>query len=262
MDLIIGSGSQLTSYFDSNNTKIISSRNVDEDYEGYDKVILTFAEQRTFLDLKEEDFTKVNVNYTSKIIDSLYSKNKKIIVFGTSELWNDYEGPININLPFKFKYSPYIKSKELLVNTVREKKSKGLWDNVHIIHPFNFNTPHRHTGFFFGKIFHSIINRSSINVGNLDIYRDIIHPKLIIEELKIMDSDILLGSGISTNVREFVSKLYKHYGMDYKDFVVENERIYSPHFGKSFWSDTKKTYTNLINDTIVDINNFMIKNNL
>jgi len=251
MDLIIGHTSQLVPYFD--NIELISSRNFNDKVSGYDKVILTFAEQRTFLDLDESEFVDVNVEYTSKVIDLVSPYNKKVLIFGSSELWNNHDGPISIDTPFDYRYSPYIKSKELLTQRLKEKRLKGEWDNVYILHPFNFNTPYRNKGFLFGKIFDSITTQKQITVGDVNINRDIIHPKVIMGVIDNIDKDCIVGSGQLTNIREFTKNLYKHYNMKYEDFVTENISSYSPHNDKKFWLDTDIIYTNLLSDTIIDI---------
>lgn len=262
MDLVIGSSSQLVHYFDSTKTEFVSSRNFTKKMIGYDNVILTFAEQRTFLKLDENEFIDINVNYTSKIIDLLSPINKKIIVFGTSELWNNNEGPISIDKKFNYKYSPYVYSKELLVNKITEKKLKGEWENVFILHPFNFNTPYRNGGFLFGKIFDSIINKNKILVGDVNISRDIVHPKVIVEKINKIKEDCIVGSGMLTNIKDFMIKLFKNYNMDYDEFVTENINSYSQHKNKNFWLDTNELYTNIFADTIIDIENYKLKNGI
>jgi nucleoside-diphosphate-sugar epimerase len=262
MDLIIGNTSQLTHYFNDDKTELVSSRNFTINAEGYDNVILTFAEQRTFLNLDESEFIDVNVNYTSKLINLLSSVNKKIIVFGTSELWNNCQGPISIDTKFNYNYSPYVYSKELLSNKIAEKKLKGEWENVFILHPFNFNSPYRNKGFLFGKIFDSIINKNKITVGDININRDIIHPRLIVDQINKINNDCIVGSGGLTNVKDFIIKLFENYGMDYYDFVEENITTHSHHKDKNFWLNLDNPYTNLFNDTIIDIENYKIKNNI
>ena len=90
-------------------------------------------------------------------------------------------------------------------------------------------------------------------MGNIDISRDIIHPKLIKEKIDNIDKDCIVGSGQLTNMKEFTKNLYEHYGMKYEDFVTENITSYSPHDGKKFWFSTDIKYTNLLSDTIIDI---------
>jgi nucleoside-diphosphate-sugar epimerase len=254
MNLVIGNTSQLGKEFPSYCLKI-SSRNIDTSkIRCFDKIFITFAEQRTFnLDISENDLIKVNVDYTKQIIDEIYLHNKQIIIYGTCELWNAYDGPINLNHTVYYKYSPYIKSKAILYNLLLENRSVGKWLNVNIIHPVNFNSVNRRDGFLFAKIFNSIINKQKINVGDLNICRDIIHPKYLVEESLKCDSDMIIGSGYATNIRDFVGELYNAFDLDYNEYVKENIEIDSPHIGNVFWCETEKKYYDLKKDTINDI---------
>jgi nucleoside-diphosphate-sugar epimerase len=146
-NLIIGSTSQLSKYFPENYEKI-SSRNINVDQikkGGYDSVYILFAEQRTFLNEDEKFFNDTNVFLTLKIINQIKNYVKKIVVYSTSELWNNYDGKVFLTDKYDYNYTPYIKSKEILCNTINENKDQ--YENVHIIYPFNFNSPYRKDGF-------------------------------------------------------------------------------------------------------------------
>ena len=108
--IIIGSTSQLSKYFPSNYERI-SSRNIDLDKikKGeYDSVYILFAEQRTFLNEDEGFFIDVNVNYTLKIINEIKNYVRRIIIYSTSELWNNYDGKIFVGDKYDYNYTPYI----------------------------------------------------------------------------------------------------------------------------------------------------------
>jgi len=256
MNLVIGDTSQLGISFPENFVKI-SSRNIDvSKINGYDVVYIAFAEQRTFNNLlTEKDFLDINVFYTSKIIESIYKKNKKIIIYGTFELWNGHNGPVTLETSIKYNYSPYIKSKEILYNLLLDKRSKREWENVFIIHPTNFNSTNRKKGFLFSKIFNSIINNVKIEVGDLDIKRDIIHTNYLIDNSIECDRDMIVAAGFVTNIKEYVKKLYFLNNLNYNDLVTEKIDNISPHKNNYFWLDTKNKYNNLIQDTINDIQN-------
>ena len=254
-DLIIGSTSQLANYFPEN-IRRISSRNIklDEFENKYNNIYITFAEQRTFkTNLTENDFIDINVHYTNKIINELYTKCKKIIIYGTAELWNAHEGPININTEIKYHYNPYIKSKEVLNNLVLEKRNKEKWKNVIIIHPVNYNSIGRKKGFLFYKIFESILKKKKITVGDLDIDRDIIHAKYLAQKSLSCKNDSIIGSGYTTNIREFVITLYSEFGLNYFNYVEEVIKLQSPHKNNSFWLETSEKYFDLLKDTIDDM---------
>ena len=119
-NLIIGNTAQLNYYFPKDYFRI-SSRDINfNDFKNkkIDSVYILFAEQRTFLKEGEDFFIKTNVDYTLKVVDFFKEISNKVVVYSTSELWNDHEGEIDVNLKFKYNYSPYIKSKEVLSDII------------------------------------------------------------------------------------------------------------------------------------------------
>lgn len=257
-NLIIGNTSQISSFFPLTYERI-SSRNIDFHKfvnERYDRVYITFAEQRTFdKNLSENDFLSINVDLTSKVIDFFSKISNKVIVYGTAELWNNHNGSININTTINYKYSPYVKSKEVLYELILNKKSIGNWNNVVILHSFNFNSLQRKSGFLFYKIFNSLINNEIANVGDLNINRDIIHPKYLVSKSLLVNEDCIIGSGKLTNVDSFISDLFQYYMKDYKEFIISDKSLSSNHVGNQFWLETNDIYDNLLNDTVEEINN-------
>jgi len=251
MNLVIGNTSQLSDFFPDDYKKI-SSRNLTfNDKNMYDTVYLTFAEQRTFnTSLTENDFIDVNVDYTSKVINYFSTISKKIVIYGTAELWNNSAGAINLSSDINYKYSPYIKSKEILHNVLINNRLNNKWENVIIIHPFNFNSLGRKEGFLFYKIFDSILNNKIINVGCLNINRDIIHPKYLVSKSLIAENDSIVGSGKLTNVRNFIEELYSYFNKQLDYFLIEDKNAYSNHKNNEFWLNTIDIYQNLLQDTV------------
>jgi len=254
MNIVVGDTSQLAYFFPDNFIKI-SSRNINIGNQNFDTVYLTFAEQRTFnKNLSESDFIEINVNYTTKVINELLDKSKKIIIYGTAELWNNHDGAIDINSKIDYKYSFYVKSKELLYEKLLENRQKSLWHNVFIIHPFNFNSLKRKEGFLFHKIYDSLINNKINNVGYLDINRDIIHTSFLAKQSLICNEDCLVGSGKLTNIKNFITNLFGKFNKHYEDFLIEDKNAFSFHKGNEFYLKSNIIYNNLLNDTIYEIN--------
>lgn len=254
MNLVIGNNSQLSAYFPAEFQKI-SSRNIIESslMDKYDTAFITFAEQRTFdSSLKESDFVEVNVDYTSNIVDLLEKKSQRIILYGTAELWNNCSGPISIDTKIDYKYSPYVKSKEILWDLIRERRISGRWENVSIIHPFNFNSTHRREGFLFHKIFDSILNKTKNEIGNINIERDIIHPVLLAEKSLSCKEDMLVGSGKAINVRDFIVSLFECMEMRFEDYIIERDAS-SRHHGNTFWLKSESIYDGLLKDTLYEL---------
>ena len=257
--LVIGNTSQLSYYFPKNYEKI-SSRNIDVEkirLGGYESVYILFAEQRTFLNETEKFFTDINVTVTLNLIDSIKDFVKKVIIYSTSELWNNCEGKVFVSDDYNFNYTPYIKSKEILCNCINEKKE--LYNNVHIIYPFNFNTPYRKTGFLFSKIFDSLINKTTNFIGDINFERDLIHPYSIVQESITTRSDKLIGCGELINIENFVSDLFNIHNMNYKDYLVKNNNQNLPNTRKNYLSGIGySNYKELLKLTNKDIYEYKI----
>jgi len=221
-NLVIGNTSQLSNYFPIGYERI-SSRDVNfDDYKdkNYDRVFICFSEQRTFIKDNKNLFYDINVDYTISIILFFRKISNKVIIYGTSELWNKCNGPINITVPMNYNETPYIDSKRKMVETIKKLDMP----NVIIIHPYNFNSIYRKEGFLFWKIFDSILYDKKIEIGNTYFYRDLVHPKYIVEQSIGAEEDMLVGSGRLMFVNDFIKDLYYGSRMEYSYFVTENSK--------------------------------------
>jgi nucleoside-diphosphate-sugar epimerase len=253
-NLIIGDTSQLNFYF-PNEYHRISSRNIDLDsiiQIKYDTIFILFAEQRTFLNETEKFFTDINFNYTIKIIDEIKNYCNRIVVYSTSELWNNYNKEVLVTDTFNYNYTPYIKSKEILSNYINEHKPE--YSNVHIIYPFNFNSPYRKSGFLFSKIFDSLINKNINSVGDLNFYRDLIHPSIIVRESITTHSDLLIGGGELIHVESFVKELFSISNIDFNNYIHFKNENNLNNIRKNYFSGIKySNYKELLKLTLYDI---------
>jgi nucleoside-diphosphate-sugar epimerase len=259
MNLLIGDTSQLSFYFPEEFDRI-SSRNINYDNiikKKYDKIFILFAEQRTFLNESEDFFTNVNVKYTLSVIDKIKDYCNQIIIYSTSELWNSYDGEVSVDMKYNYGYSPYIKSKEILSNYINEYRDK--YHNITIIYPFNFNSPNRNGGFLFGKIFESIIKKEKISVGNLNFYRDLIHPSIIVKNSLTTQKDLLIGSGELISIQKFIKDLYTISNLNYIDYISFNETNNLQNIRKNYFSKIKySNYEELLNLTYYDTKKYNI----
>lgn len=260
-NLVIGNTSQLAYYFPKNYIKI-SSRDIDDNFlknNKWENVHICFAEQRTFLandDNYKNLFFETNVFLVKKIISNLNAK--KIFYYSTAELWNNSCGPITLNTPFNFIMNNYTNSKYEITEVLKNKKQ---YPNVSIIYPFNFNSIYRKNGYLFSKIFHSILNKVKIEIGDTHYYRDIVHPKIIIDcvlKHDIIQQDMIIGSGRLTNINGFIKKLYKKMDLNYSDFIIEKFEKPSTYRKNIFYNSTElKEYDEnyVLNQTIKELKN-------
>jgi hypothetical protein len=256
-NLVIGNTSQLSKYFPEDYVKL-SSRNIDKKFiqnKIWDRIFLCFGESRKFI--KDDSLhDKINFEYTLDLIHFLLPYAKNIVIYSTCELWNKYYGSIDLNTPFSFYETNYIKSKFKLTNHVL---NNDFYKKVIIIFPFNFNSIYRSQDFLFGKIFNSIINKSKIEIGNTYFHRDIIHPSYVVEQSILSENNLIVGSGRLIFVNDFIRDLYSAFGMNYNDFVVEKFDFYNEYETRNeYYLKSKKslyTYNTLLNETINDIKN-------
>ena len=256
-NLVIGNTSQLSMYFPEEYVKI-SSRNIDKSFiqnKMWNRIFLCFGESRKFI--KDEHLhNKINFDYTTKLIDFLLPHANKIVVYSTCELWNKCSGPIDLETPFNFFETNYIKSKFKLTNHILNSEVSN---KVIIIFPFNFNSIYRSQNFLFGKIFNSIINKTKIEIGNTYFNRDIIHPKCVVDKSITTENNLIVGSGRLVFVNDFIRDLYSNFNMDYDDYVSEKFDYYNEYETRNeYYLKSKKylySYNNLLKETINDIKN-------
>jgi nucleoside-diphosphate-sugar epimerase len=265
-NLVIGNTSQQSYYYPDDYIKI-SSRNVDFNYlreNSWDSVYITFAEQRVYDD--NINYFNTNYIYTLKIIENLIQNSNKIVVFLSCELWNNYAGQIDLTMNFSFKpklsgFTEYLLIKKMLHNEIKKRRQENnLYNNVIMIHPFNFNSVYRSEYFLFGKIFNSIINKKKIEIGNTYYYRDIIHTKYLVSRVIESKEDEIIGSGRLYYVNDFIRDLYKYFDMNYNEYIIEDVKI-TNNSEKLYYSYQEKIYTYdmLLNDTIEDLKNKIVK---
>ena len=256
-NLVIGNTSQLAYYFPDDYEKV-SSRNLDTNLyrdKFYNRVFLTFAENRVNEIHDLEAYIKINTELTIKLATFFSERANFVIVYGSCELWNNYTGAVSINDEFVYDlsgpYFSYCFSKERLNHRIHILNLK----NVLVLHPFNFNSPYRKPNFLFNKIFYSLKNKKPIEIGDTYFYRDIVHPKYVVERSMQAVEDEIVGSGRLTFVNDFIRELYTKSGLKYEDYVIENFDNRKDAKKNFLYLESKEIkYNNLLQDTLNDLN--------
>ena len=258
-NLVIGNTSQLSYYFPNEYEKI-SSRDINFDLikkKKYESIYLLFAEQRTFINESLDFFKDINFDYTINVINELLDVCDRIVVYSTSELWNNYDGCVSITDPYDYTETPYIKSKEILCNFINNNRDK--YKKVVIIYPFNFNSPYRKDGFLFGKIYKSLLNNEKISIGDVDFNRDITHPKIVVNKSINTSKDMIVGSGELFNVKKFINDVFNMCDKNFDDyFLIEHK--YSLKNKRIGYYSCEKTlnYNQLIELTVNELYEYKI----
>jgi hypothetical protein len=213
-NLIIGKNSQLSYFLDG---IPVSSREIPYDFikkNKWNRIYLCFAEQRTFVETST-DFDKVNYNLTAKLVDDLYDYCEEFVFYSTTLLWSGYKQKYDIDLPFLYKETEYLSSKEKITNYLKNI------DKVTIHYPCNFNSKYRKEGFLFSSLYDMILNKNKVNVKCLNFEKEVVHASYIAEKSKNTFSDSILAPGYSVNIRNIFSEICDRVGVCMNDFITE-----------------------------------------
>jgi len=120
--------------------------------------------------------------------------------------------------------------------TVNYRESYGVHASCGIL--FNHESPRRGETFVtrkitraVGKIYHGL--QKKLYLGNLNSYRDWGFAGDYVEAMWMMlqqesPDDYVIATGKMISVMEFCEKAFSHYAMNYKDYVVIDEKYYRP----------------------------------
>jgi GDPmannose 4,6-dehydratase len=180
-----------------------------------------------------------NINGTHHILSSLKEivPSCRFYFAASSEMFgNTEESPQNENTTFKPR-SAYGISKLTGYHLVRNyRETYGIFAVNGIL--FNHESPRRGFEFVTRKISSHAARiklglAKELRLGNLDAKRDWGHAKDYVKAMWMMlhtDSpeDYVVGTGESHSVREFAKTAFDYLGLDYKEFVIEDQNYYRP----------------------------------
>ena len=156
---------------------------------------------------------------------------------GSSESFGDVgSNAANELTPFHPR-SPYAVSKasaHWLVNNYRE--AYQIFACTGIL--FNHESPLRPQRFVTRKIIETTMriangSEEKLQLGRLDISRDWGWAPEYVEAMWLMlqqdePDDYVIATGETNSLEDFVSSAFQHYGLDWKDHVVQNEEFFRP----------------------------------
>lgn len=154
----------------------------------------------------------------------------------TSELFGSTPPPQNEDSAFRPR-SPYAASKLMAYwSTVNYREAFGVQATNGIL--FNHESPRRGETFVTRKITRAVAaikqgRQEKLYLGNLEAVRDWGYAKEYVESMWMMlqqdqPSDYVVATGVGATVRDFAQVAFAHAGLDWKDFVVEDERYRRP----------------------------------
>ena len=145
--------------------------------------------------------------------------------------------------------SPYGCSKLFAYNICRNYRNSY---KLHISNGilFNHESPRRGSNFVTNKVVKTAVKikmglEDKLVLGNMDSYRDWGHSKDYVKAMhKILNYDepldLVVSTGITHSVREMCEYVFKKLDLDYKDYVIQNEKYMRPEELKYLKGDSSK----------------------
>ena len=197
-----------------------------------------------------------NINGTHYLLAALRELQPKCKFYfaGSSEMFGKArEVPQNETTPFHPR-SPYGISKVVGFDLTRNyREAYGMFCVSGIL--FNHESPRRGFEFVTRKITSGVARikngtQKELRLGNLEARRDWGHAKDYVRAMHLMlqrddADDFVVATGESHSVREFCELAIAEGGLDYRDFVVQDEQFYRPAEVESLIGDARKARTEL-----------------
>jgi len=169
----------------------------------------------------------------------LVSPNSKIYQASSSEMFGnsiDSDGYQRETTPMH-PVSPYGCAKVFSYNICRNYRNAydmKIWNGI----LFNHESPRRGTNFVTNKVVKAAVRiklglQKNLHLGNLEATRDWGHAKDYVEAMWLMlqsdePDDYVCATGISHSVRDLCEYVFSSLNLDYKDYVVVDEKHFRP----------------------------------
>jgi len=192
-----------------------------------------------------------NINGTHYMLAALRELQRECRFYfaGSSEMFGKVrEVPQTETTPFHPR-SPYGISKVAGFDLTRNyREAYGMFCLSGIL--FNHESPRRGFEFVTRKITSAVARikngqQHELRLGNLDARRDWGHAKDYVRAMHLMlqheqPDDFVVASGESHTVREFCELAFGEVGLDYRKYVVQDDRFYRPAEVESLIGDATK----------------------
>lgn len=185
-----------------------------------------------------------------------FAPDAKFYQASSSEMFGnsvDLDGSQRLTTPMN-PVSPYGCSKVMGYNLTRHYRNAY---NLHACNGilFNHESPRRGTNFVTNKVVKTAVEIKrgivdKLELGNLDSYRDWGHSYDYVRAMHLIlnsdePRDWIVATGESRSVRDLCYYVFKSLGMDYKDYVVQNQKFMRPEELKYLRGDSSEIRSKL-----------------
>lgn len=192
---------------------------------------------------------------TTTILEAIRSSklNTKFYQASTSELFGSTPPPQNEESPFHPR-SPYATAKLYAYwATVNYREAYGIHATNGIL--FNHESPRRGETFVTRKITRAVAaisqgKQEKLYLGNLDAVRDWGYAKEYVESMWLMlqqekPNDYVVATGVGATIEEFCNQAFSRVGLNWKDYVIQDDRYLRPSEVDALIGDPTKVNTKL-----------------
>jgi len=189
----------------------------------------------------EDEFSTLNtnINGTHYILSAVKEFNQKLKFYfaGSSEMFGKVKQiPQNENTPFHPRSSYGISKVAGYHLTKNYREAYNLHASTGIL--FNHESPRRGFEFVTRKITFAVARikkglQKKIKLGNINSKRDWGHAEDYVNGMWLMlqqnnPGDYVLGTGKEHSVKDFAEKAFSHVGLNYKDYLIIDEKLIRP----------------------------------
>jgi GDPmannose 4,6-dehydratase len=214
------------------------------------------AQSHVKVSFEVPDFTaQVDAVGTIRLLEAIRASkiDTRFYQASTSELFGSTPPPQSELSPFA-PQSPYAAAKLYSYWVVRNyREAYGMHATNGIL--FNHESPRRGETFVTRKITMAAARiklglQDKLYLGNLDAIRDWGYAKEYVESMWLMlqqdkSDDYVVGTGIGATVRDFCEEVFGTMGLDYREYVVSEERYKRPTEVDSLIADASKIKSKL-----------------
>jgi GDPmannose 4,6-dehydratase len=210
---------------------------------------------RTSFDVPEETVDVVAMG-TMRLLEACRNviPTARFYQASSSEMFGDNAEELKNEDTRMMPASPYAAAKLFSHNLVRNYRiGYGMHASSGIL--FNHESPRRGETFVTRKITRAVAKiklgkQNTLKLGNLDAYRDWGFAGDYVEAMWLMlqqdtPDDYVIATGETHTVREFVEATFKLAGLDYKNYVEIDPRLYRPHEVPHLLGDSSKAQKSL-----------------
>ena len=205
----------------------------------------------------EDEFSTLNINingthYLLSAVKEFAAKKVRFYFAGSSEMFGKVKDiPQTENTSFHPRSAYGISKVTGYHLTKNYREAYKLHASNGIL--FNHESPRRGFEFVNRKISYAVARikkgfQKKLKLGNLKAKRDWGHSKDYVQAMWLMlqqenPGDYVIGTGKEHSVEDFAKKAFKHVGLNYKDYVVVDQKLIRPAEVDTLLADYTKAKT-------------------